>query len=85
MPTDRKLITTKGGNERILSGCGAPGFPFAEKYDKLEEEGIGGRAAKRHHEFLCCKRGCNVQGKITIRQLSILFDRLKRHLQLKLK
>ena len=55
MPTDRKLIMTKGGNERKLSGCGAPGFPFTEKYEKLEEEGIGGRAAKRHHEFLCCK------------------------------
>ena len=75
---------TKGGNERILSGCGAPGFPFTEKYETLEEEGIGGMA-KRHHEFLCCKRGCNVPGKITIRPLSILFHRVQRHLQVKLK
>ena len=26
----RKLIMTKGGNERKLSGCGVPGFPFTE-------------------------------------------------------
>lgn len=52
---DRKLIMTKEGNERKLSGCGAPGFPFTEKYEKLEEEGISERAAKRHREFLCCK------------------------------
>ena len=62
MPTDRKLIMTKGGNERILSGCGAPEFPFTEKYETLEEEGIG-EGQRDIMNFFAANEGVMSQGR----------------------
>lgn len=44
--THRKLIMTKGRNERKLSGCGVPGFLLL-KYEKKQRRELE-EVARRH-------------------------------------
>lgn len=58
---DREADNDQEGNERKPSGCGAPGFPFTEKYE-IGEEGWR-KGSKRDIVSFFAASKCYVKGR----------------------